>query len=926
MLELRQIGSTITFWLMLSSCLQAGEIELLQKAPDPFGYPRPFLNQQNVPPSTSLFFLLGHETPDSDDPIARDSIHLDICAADGQPVRLIEDSQPALQGVRCSIEAHSRPPAAIAVNLEWTQSLLPDTWYTVKVSAQSQMGHSIANGKREWKFKTGSATLPKAFQFKFDLSRPSVRWKGGFFTGFCKPSFCTSATNRLPGYELMTQLREEYPRGWSLQRDFSLMGSEQRGGWISPRFPGLVRELETRNIVALSRTEEGVELTLEDFFGHEQYGIASNRPLHKDYKPEDLVLIADGRNSVQVRVIRLLDNEGDNRQHLLVTPFNDPTEGWEFEDPQARILEEIAGVPGNFPLGGCYLRKLQPAGTPQFYWERLDQEWDIAHQVHGRRIVVNFADAPLDLAIDGRAWTYPKDYVEYHAVVRRTTTHLIDRYGEQCLDFVWSVFNEPDLASVFWVSRNWEEAQKFYDYTVDGILRGFEDRGLDSSQVMIGGIEIGAIFKANIDQPILKKMLCHCSPRATCEGALQLNQVYADPRMEGKRSRRVEALCRKHEGQGSPCDFISIHGYNTSEVLAAKLCRGKELALEIDPDYYADLWVNSFESCPDWAPPPDIAAQDAYLGNGYFITWCCDVMRRQLETAAQDPRFGFGETILTFWPWPNRNLGGHNNATQVLDVDTDGDGEKDEEHTVALPILNFLALLSKMGPDYWVLPAQKFEGLEVAGVAAKTTEGWQLLLYSHDALDVQSRNQESFRVDISLSHFPTGPWEIDEFRFDREHNSYFFQAKKLRVSRLRKVEGETSDETLREILVALNSQQREQILRGLRQLENLAELPNPIFETALSIYQSSTDTEIRRKIESLGRKFLGRKTMLSTSEFDEILQRSRLKSTPIPHSGVSDSAQLRFSTTLVPNGASLITIEPALAGNQPSHPQPSSRD
>ena len=74
----------------------------------------------------------------------------------------------------------------------------------------------------------------------------------------------------------------------------------------------------------------------------------------------------------------------------------------------------------------------------------------------------------------------------------------------------------------------------------------------------------------------------------------------------------------EHAGKGSPCDFISIHSYNQAELMAAKLIRAKEMALEIDPDYYRALWVNSHEACPDWMPPPDEAAADSYLGNGYF--------------------------------------------------------------------------------------------------------------------------------------------------------------------------------------------------------------------------------------------------------------------------------------------------------------------
>ena len=277
--------------------------------------------------------------------------------------------------------------------------------------------------------------------------------------------------------------------------------------------------------------------------------------------------------------------------------------------------------------------------------------------------MVNFADATGDLARDGRSWTTVKDYAQWHDVARTIAGHLIDRYGADALEFTWSVFNEPDLGPLFW-RASWDELQEFYDYTTDAILRAFEDRGYDSNKVFIGGLELGGIFGTNLR---LREFLAHCSPRAEAEGAIPLNAAVADRRLDGKRSRRVEALCRDHEGKGSPCDFISIHSYNRSEMMAAKLIRAKEMALEIDPEYYRALWVNSHESCPDWMPPPDEAAADSYLGNGYFPTWCADVVHRQLLQAASDPRYAYGETILTVWP-PPANFAGLNAVTRVLHV------------------------------------------------------------------------------------------------------------------------------------------------------------------------------------------------------------------------------------------------------------------
>src|SRR5262249_6327501 len=243
---------------------------------------------------------------------------------------------------------------------------------------------------------------------------------------------------------------------------------------------------------------------------------------------------------------------------------------------------------------------------------------------------------------------------------------------------------------------SWDELQRYYDYTTDAILRAFEDRGLDSDRVMIGGLELGAIFGTNLK---LREFLAHCSTRATARGALPQNAAVADHRLDGQRSRRVEALCGGHDGKGAPCNFISIHAYNRSEVMAAKLARAKEIALEIDPEYYRDLWVNSHEACPEWSLPPDEAAADSYLGNGYFPTWCADVIQRQLRRAASDPRFAHGETLLTVWP-PPRNFAGMNAVTRIVHCDDDGDGRSDRRVTIPMPIFHVLGLLSDMGDAY----------------------------------------------------------------------------------------------------------------------------------------------------------------------------------------------------------------------------------
>src|SRR5262249_47777832 len=175
--------------------------------------------------------------------------------------------------------------------------LRPSTRYTIHITAKSRSGAELPPKAGAWSFTTEAEGKKHALDFELDLDGPAVRWQGGFFTGFCSPGFCTSHANRIPTYDLMDQVRKTAPRAWSLQRDFWMTGMEHRPqALMSSNLPNVVRERETRRIAAIDKDPDGSLLRVEDFFGHEQYGIESNRPLSSDYHVGDEVLIADGIN------------------------------------------------------------------------------------------------------------------------------------------------------------------------------------------------------------------------------------------------------------------------------------------------------------------------------------------------------------------------------------------------------------------------------------------------------------------------------------------------------------------------------------------------------------------------------------------------------------------------------------------------------
>ena len=907
MTTVRRLGLVGCFFL--TDMAWAGDLLLLRRNPDPYGWPRPAPNQQHIPIDTSLYLQVGFKDKASTDAVLKDSMTVRLGPVGAEPIDLLSAGQEFAEGCDGRFTSLRNHPGGLSVYIDPPQPLKPSTTYIVSVQAKSDQGDVLDGAAAQWRFTTVEAPGPQALKATFDLSKPGVRWHGGFFTGFCKPSFCTSGANRMESYELIDTLRKQYPKAFSLVRDVSPTGVEYIRKFPAWQMPNIVRERQTRRIISMEGHEENVLLRVEDFFGHQQYGIESNRPLDADYRPQDQVLIADGVHSATTRVLRVIDDE-KNPRGLLLEPFPTPEGGWNIDYRSELSEKENPSAPGLFPSGGCYLYKFKPVGDLHYYWGRLDQEWDISHRRFGRRLVVNFCEAPGDLSVDGRNWTHPKDYAQHHEAVHAISTHVIERYGDACLDFYWSVFNEPDLASAFWRSKDWNELQTFYDYTVDAVLRAFEDQGYDSGRVMVGGLEIGGIFGVHIERPILQTFLTHCSPAATGNDALPKNAAYADPRLDGKRSKRVEQLCRENAGQGSPCDFVSVHSYNASPVTAAKLIKAKDLALEIDPDFYADLWVNSFESCPGWAPPPDLAANDSYLGNGYFSTWCADVIRRQLAKASEDARFGFGETILTFWPWPNQNFRSNNNATRLIHVDEDGDGEVDRKEAVAMQILNFLAQVSSMGEEYWVLPDQTFAGTTVSGFASRQDAALQVVLYAHNPHDIQSRSDQTFKVDLHLGELAWPEVAVTAYRYDKRHNSYYELGRTFR-DRREHAKKTANPANLEEVIDGLSGNDPDRQIAAVQQAAAWSHLPERVLTVAMDLHARTRNPDVLAALEAAGKE-VARKYQESYSpdEAARVKELSILKGSNPSQRRRDEKGGLTVSVDLPVNGARFIVIEP----------------
>nr|MCU0224915.1 hypothetical protein [Acidobacteriota bacterium] len=527
--------------------------------------------------------------------------------------------------------------------------------------------------------------------------------------------------------------------------------------------PNLMRERETRRILSMSNTATTTVLNLADTIEHALYGVADNRPLSADYHSGDQVLVCDATQCEQ----RVVQSVSDASRQVQVNKLQTPLSRFNLKPDHAPPADNPR-TPDNFPHPVGALRKFSPVGTPVYYWTRLDDELD-QHVAHGRRPVMVLHGSPVDACrlgrpeneLGGECTDRPKSYLQWDAIVRRLVTHIVDRYGTQALDWTWSIGNEPEL---FWTGTD-DEFLAYYDYTANSILRGFEERGLDTARLRIGGGEATGLFPGYEDQ-----LLYHASPTANFPSGQfeERNHVCIDPAFNGKRAARVAAICSANDNKGTPLDFISVHSYDHADAAAADLQRTHQQARAIDAVTFDRLAVNSHETTPDWIPRRDPDSREGYRWGTFASAWGADYFRRMLEPAMADPRKARGEALMTVWPF-NYNFEGVASIAGQLRIDQDGDGSEDRVDAVKTPFWLFAEVAARMSHDVASILPRQDAGVVLSGWRSVGPADDRILLYAHDKFDTGSSERGGWDVQLELSGLRFPLVEVREYRIDPAH-------------------------------------------------------------------------------------------------------------------------------------------------------------
>jgi xylan 1,4-beta-xylosidase len=238
---------------------------------------------------------------------------------------------------------------------------------------------------------------------------------------------------------------------------------------------------------------------------------------------------------------------------------------------------------GSLKWGSTNVYRERADGAPLFDWTITDRIFDAMRDAPVRPIVeLGFMpealsthpepyrhDFPRSDVFTG--WSYPpKDYAKWGALVEAYAAHLKDRYGAAVDDWLWEVWNEPDIG--YWHGTP-QEYDRLYDMSaaaVRKVLPRAKIGGPDSTGVYAGKTE------PSKSEAFLRQFLEHCA--------------------HGKNAATGST--------GAPLDFISYHPKGSPKFVEGHVVMnvGQQLAA-------VERGMEVVASYPEWRNTPIVLGE-----------------------------------------------------------------------------------------------------------------------------------------------------------------------------------------------------------------------------------------------------------------------------------------------------------------------------
>ena len=392
-------------------------------------------------------------------------------------------------------------------------------------------------------------------------------------------------------------------------------------------------------------------------------------------------------------------------------------------------------------------------GQPKYDWAITDRIFDSLMAAHLRPIV-EIGFMPEALSTHPKpyrhtfpkgdiytGWAYPpKDYDKWARLVQVYADHLKSRYGTKVDQWLWEVWNEPDIG--YWQASP-EEYNRLYDVTANSILTVLP-------HALTGGPESTGVTSKR-SEAFLRQFLEHCA-------------------------HGVNAATGK---AGAPLSFISYHPKGRPISVADG--NGTHVRMDMGHQLRAiDRGMRVIASYPEWKRTPIILGESDPEG--------CAACQGPANQYRNGPLYGVSvaeATMRTYELARKYGLTVEGSVTWAFEFENQPYFAGFRElatNGVDKPVLNVFRMMGMLSGNWMQVESSGAMSLEdiaqesatgssdINAVATSTAKEATVLVWNYNDEDLPVKDAA---IEIHLSGLQMSSLTAEEFRMDKDHsNSY----------------------------------------------------------------------------------------------------------------------------------------------------------